>query len=130
SITMLGPNAFSNFTELTELYLSSNNISFIHDDAFEGVHKLQYLELSFNQLADFPVLRNMPKLTRLFLDNNNIRTIPDDALDLLNLTRVYKLQYLSLSHNQLADLPVLRNMPKLSSLYLDNNNIRTIPDDA
>ncbi|ELU14094.1 hypothetical protein CAPTEDRAFT_78700, partial [Capitella teleta] len=83
SITTLGPNAFRNFTELNVLHLNYNNISFIHDDAFEGVYKLHHLSLSHNQLADFPVLPNMPKLSRLYLDNNNIRTIPDDALDVL-----------------------------------------------
>uniref|UniRef100_X2B967 LRRNT domain-containing protein n=1 Tax=Capitella teleta TaxID=283909 RepID=X2B967_CAPTE len=68
---------------------------------------------------------NFTELTELDLYSNNISFIHDDAFE-----GVHKLQQLNLGSNQLADFPVLRNMPKLTYLYLNNNNIRKIQVDA
>ncbi|ELU10668.1 hypothetical protein CAPTEDRAFT_88153, partial [Capitella teleta] len=43
SITTIGANAFSNFSELVWLDMNSNKIDVIHDDAFSGLYKLSLL---------------------------------------------------------------------------------------
>ncbi|ELU04206.1 hypothetical protein CAPTEDRAFT_80757, partial [Capitella teleta] len=48
SITNIGPNSFSKFTELTHLYLGFNKIRTINDAAFEALVKLKILILHIN----------------------------------------------------------------------------------
>ena len=69
---------FSIYTSLTTLILSNNRISFISDDAFEGLSNIEELYLNENNLATFPNFNADLKFSLRILDlsRNNISYIP------------------------------------------------------
>ena len=85
---------------------------------------LEYLDLSFNQMTKLPSGLPVTLLT-LYLDNNKISNIPDEYFK-----RFSALQYLRLSHNELADSGVPGNSFNVSSLLeldLSYNKLKSIP---
>ncbi|GAB6024667.1 hypothetical protein CHUAL_009802 [Chamberlinius hualienensis] len=110
---------------LTQLDLSRNRISKLHDQMF--VESLEQLNLRDNLLGDQlnPVFttESFSKLTKLrYLDlgHNRIRAI-DDGL----FKNTENIQQLLLDHNQLNEIPIpsLRNLNNLLTLELQNNRI-------
>ncbi|EPY84072.1 lumican [Camelus ferus] len=111
------------------------NLTFIHlqhnqlkedtvSAAFKGLKGLEYLDLSFNQMTKLPSGLPVSLLT-LYLDNNKISNIPDEYFKRFN-----GLQYLRLSHNELADSGIPGNSFNLSSLLeldLSYNKLKNIP---
>ncbi|ELU07372.1 hypothetical protein CAPTEDRAFT_119353 [Capitella teleta] len=123
SITNIGPNSFSKFTELTHLNLGFNKIRTINDAAFEALVNLKGLYLYGTELEEIPVL-SISTLERLDLAWNKIRTINDGTFEaLVNLKR------LDLYGNQLEEIPVL-SISTLERLDLRDNKISTINDGA
>ncbi len=144
---------FQNFTELTELNLSANCISFVANDAFHQNKKLHTLKLSTNLLTEIDrqlfaglTVLGTGRDSILDLENNRISRIEDGAFDdLEHITGLYlarnqissidakvfpereNFTFLSLSNNQLMEIPTnLGDLPGLESLYLDNNEISEI----
>ncbi|KAM5335632.1 lumican [Glossophaga mutica] len=116
---------FEGLVNLTFIHLHHNQLK---DDgisaAFKGLKSLEYLDLSFNQLSKLPSELPVSLLT-LYLDNNKINNIPDEYF------KHFKgLQYLRLSHNELADSGIPGNSFNVSSLLeldLSYNKLKNIP---
>jgi Leucine-rich repeat (LRR) protein len=110
------------------LDLSSNSISSIGQDTWNGLPQLTRLILSRNQLTevskgDFHV----PNLKQLELDNNQISFVAADAFDdFSNLINIM------LMGNKLTryDPRWFRNTTNIYRLYLANNLIEEIPNEA
>uniref|UniRef100_A0AAX7SGV6 PX domain-containing protein n=1 Tax=Astatotilapia calliptera TaxID=8154 RepID=A0AAX7SGV6_ASTCA len=131
---------------LTTLDMSHNCISSI-DSSVKLMPKVEFLDLSYNQLSSVENLQHLYNLVHVDLSYNNLRVLEaahtrlgniktlnlaGNQLDrLTGLTKLYSLVSLDLSHNQLAQLEEIRNigsLPCLEKLNLSSNPICIIPD--
>nr|XP_019601699.1 PREDICTED: podocan-like protein 1 [Rhinolophus sinicus] len=119
--------ALSRQTHLRELYLQHNQLTDSGLDAttFSKLHRLEYLDLSYNQLAAVPA--GLPRtLAVLHLGRNRIRQVEADRL-----RGARGLRYLLLQHNSLgaAGLPagVLRPLRGLHTLHIYGNGLERVP---
>ena len=132
-------SALSNLTNLTSLYLDSNQISDI--SPLSEMNSLNYLDLCQNQISDISPLSGLTKLRLLHLDSNQISDIsPLSSLinldhlylqnnqisDISSLSEMNSLNDLDLDHNQISDISPLSSLTKLINLYLDSNQISDI----
>ncbi|KAL7713052.1 Villin [Entamoeba marina] len=106
---------------LERLHMGKNNITII-PDTLGDCQQLTYLNLSLNQIVEIPpMLNNLTGLKQLILFGNKIKQIP-------NLSNC-PLTLLNLADNEITTFPLGLNCISLQKLYLDNNNIHTIPND-
>ncbi|XP_063294637.1 leucine-rich repeat-containing G-protein coupled receptor 4 [Pelobates fuscus] len=129
NITKLPEGAFKGFSDLEELRLAGNDLSFIHPMALSGLKELKVLTLQNNQLKTVPseAMKGLTALQSLRLDANHIVTVPDDSFEGL-----LQLRHLWLDDNNLTEVPIrpLGNLPSLQALTLALNKITHIPDFA
>jgi Leucine-rich repeat (LRR) protein len=119
--------AFNGFTELEDLDLSRNNISFIDETAFVNDVKLSSLWLTNNSLTEihtstFSLLDN---LRNLDLSNNIISSIEPETF-----RSSVKLESLCLANNKLTSIhpATFKNQSNLSYLDLSGNKIWQIKE--
>ncbi|XP_041637463.1 nischarin isoform X2 [Cheilinus undulatus] len=131
---------------LTTLDMSHNCISSI-DSSVKLIPKVEFLDLSYNQLSTVENLQHLYNLVHVDLSYNSLRileaahtrlgniktlNLAGNQLDqLTGLTKLYSLVNLDLSHNQLAQLEEIRNigsLPCLEKLNLSSNPMCIIPD--
>ncbi|XP_071350092.1 nischarin isoform X3 [Trachinotus anak] len=131
---------------LTTLDMSHNCISTI-DSSVKLIRKVEFLDLSYNQLSSVENLQHLYNLVHVDLSYNSLRvleaahtrlgniktlSLAGNQLDrLTGLTKLYSLVNLDLSHNQLAQLEEIRNigsLPCLEKLNLSSNPMCIIPD--
>src|SRR5437763_292397 len=79
-----------------------------------GLTKLQYIELSNNQVADLKPLEKLTALSALYLSGNKIA-------DITPLAGLTKLSSLALGKNQVKDLAPLAKVTRLRTLELKDN---------
>ncbi|KAG8007179.1 Nischarin [Nibea albiflora] len=131
---------------LTTLDMSHNCISII-DSSVKLIPKVEFLDLSYNQLCTVENLQHLYNLVHVDLSYNSLRvleaahtrlgniktlSLAGNQLDqLTGLSKLYSLVNLDLSHNQLAQLEEIRNigsLPCLEKLNLSSNPMCIIPD--
>ncbi|XP_043977674.1 nischarin isoform X2 [Gambusia affinis] len=131
---------------LTTLDMSHNCIGAV-DDSVKLIPKVEFLDLSYNQLSSVENLQHLYSLVHVDLSYNclhsleaahtrlgNIKTLSlaGNQLETLSgLSKLYSLVNLDLSHNQLAQLEEIRNigaLPCLEKLNLSSNPMCIIPD--
>uniref|UniRef100_A0A8C9EPM9 Negative regulator of reactive oxygen species n=1 Tax=Pavo cristatus TaxID=9049 RepID=A0A8C9EPM9_PAVCR len=123
-IMRLDSSVFTNLTQLLELNLERNYI-FEIDQAFEGLQRLQRLNIAYNYMTcivDF----NLTQLRVLNVSYNII-----EWFLALESDDLFELEVLDLSHNQLLFFPVLPRQSKLHSLLLKDNEMsfyQLLPD--
>lgn len=82
------PMEIYQYTELRELNLSKNKISYLSDE-FNNFQKLQKLNLGRNKLQFFPlIICQLGSLEELYLDRNYISKIPDQISFLEHLSKL------------------------------------------
>ncbi|KAI5212630.1 Podocan-Like Protein 1 [Manis pentadactyla] len=126
-ISKVPRGALSRQTHLRELYLQHNQLTDSGLDAttFSKLHCLEYLDLSYNQLAMVPT--GLPRtLAVLHLGRNRIQRV-----EVARLHGARGLRYLLLQHNQLGTtgLPAgaLRPLQGLHTLHLYSNGLDRVP---
>ena len=122
-LTFLESGTFSSLTNLTELYLATNNILTIEDGTFpSSLNVLELQENKFNFL-DENQFNNMPLLTRLDLRSNRISELPDDVF-----ANNVKLDYVNLDSNRIGwiNKAVFRDTPLEIQITVSNNELKTI----
>nr|XP_034979615.1 podocan isoform X1 [Zootoca vivipara] len=150
-ISEISRNDFATTYFMEELNLSYNKItsSQIHREAFRKLRLLKSLDLSGNNLNTMPygfpknllslklkvneissiprhTLSGMSKLQELYLSNNKLKVGSIYSGSWQDLT---SLKTLDMAGNQLASIP--SDLPEsLEYLYLQNNKITTVPEDA
>ena len=149
NLTSISSDYLNQLVALKSLLLRSNRLRSIPD--VEGPkHTLKQLDLSFNELANFPELTALgTSMVELDISyNRNVKSIPTEKLiHLANLTTLIAvglglvrfpdvrpvretLEHLDLRQNQIVqiDLEVLKELSKLKTFKLDDNNIGTVPN--
>ncbi|MGE0882914.1 MAG: COR domain-containing protein [Blastocatellales bacterium] len=130
------PPEFGALTELRELRLLDNQLAAL-PDTFWNLTKLRILGLGGNCLTDLPAaIGQLQELKILGLGDwvylrgknyasatgNKLTTIP------LELTRLTKLQWLSLANNQLTSVPAeLAQLRNLQVFDLTSNRLKSVP---
>ncbi|XP_075404179.1 podocan-like protein 1 [Tenrec ecaudatus] len=146
-VTEIFPLTFGEKPALRSVYLHNNQLSNagLPPDAFRGSEAIATLSLSSNRLRYLPPSLP-PSLERLHLQNNLIAKVPrgalsrqtqlrelylqhnqltDGGLDATTFSKLRSLEYLDLSHNQLAEVPA--GLPRtLAILHLGRNRIRQV----
>lgn len=123
-IRSLGSNEFLNNTKLEYLDLSYNNIGSLRIDTFRGLGLLKSLNLSWNEIAEIPEdsLLPMPSLTHIKLARNYLTKVGH-----LKSTSLMELD-MSYCEISVIGKDSLEGLPSLVKLILSNNLIAHIPD--
>ena len=111
-------------SNLQELQLNNNKLSFSSTTALTSLAKLKYLDLSFNQIGSLPNdLERLSSLNHLNLSNNSLEVLPSSICSLSSLV------VLKLSHNRLSALPehIGDHLQNLTELTLDSNRLNHLP---
>ena len=108
------------------LWLDDSGISQLRSGDFEGLHGLEFLDLSNNDLIALPagVFDGLWSLELLWLSDNRLRLLSGDAFD-----ELAALRDLRLDGNELLRLPagVFDELSELSGLALDGNELEALP---
>ncbi|TFK15332.1 V-set and immunoglobulin domain-containing protein 4-like [Platysternon megacephalum] len=125
-IHSLWDNQFIMYRSLEKLLLQHNEIQSILPHAFAGLSKLKMLFLSHNNITELKprVFQDLHHLEWLMLDNNRIaKILPATFVGLKSLYFLYML------NNSLSSMPntsICAEMPKLSWLELEGNQIQAL----
>ena len=110
------------FHKIRKLTLSNTHISSL-DTGFQNFHNLRYIDLSHNELAEFPILE-IPRLQILKLGYNRIQEVTN--VDHLAI------EQLDISNNEIDDISALRELIAVQSslrvLKLNDNKVCTVPN--
>ncbi|GAB1293382.1 Podocan-like protein 1 [Apodemus speciosus] len=119
--TGLPPNTFHGSEAVTTLSLSSNQLRYLPPSLPAS---LERLHLQNNLISKVPrgALSLQTQLRELYLQHNQLT---DSSLDASTFSKLSSLEYLDLSHNQLATVP--EGLPAtLTILHLGRNCIRHV----
>lgn len=123
-ILYIDDGAFLGLFCLHELDLSYNNISSLSEDVFEGLANLRKLSFRHNQLKEFPDASKLYHLNTLDLSSNEITALK-------RLPALPELSSLNLSFNKISAIKsnAFVNLTSLTELLLNNNNLGWIEPD-
>uniref|UniRef100_A0A8C4VV64 Uncharacterized protein n=1 Tax=Gopherus evgoodei TaxID=1825980 RepID=A0A8C4VV64_9SAUR len=130
-ITDIKENAFNGLRDLRTLLLDQNQISSssISDNSFSELRKLQVLVLSNNALRNIygTWFKNMKDLMRLQLNGNQITNLTDSSFGTACL---HRLRSLDLSNNFISYIEknAFQHLPQLKEMDLSRNRLTLIPD--
>ncbi|KAJ3561557.1 hypothetical protein NP233_g10120 [Leucocoprinus birnbaumii] len=114
------PSTFSNFQNLSALNLSNNRLKAI-PEVVTQIKTLRDLDVSFNDLETLPDnIGDLTQLDRFLFLGNTVPKIPDSFYNLR------RLEYVDCRRNQLVDLTIVMNLPRLKHLYADHNAIHLL----
>lgn len=120
------PDLRRGFRHVTRLVMTYSNFSEAHSDFLLGFPALRSLDLSHNQLDEFPTaIGDMRFLKHLDLSDNLIEL---DATDKRRLANLRRMEHLVLENNPLHLAPDISRMPNLRSLLLSRTRISTWPE--
>nr|XP_044995219.1 podocan isoform X1 [Jaculus jaculus]XP_044995220.1 podocan isoform X1 [Jaculus jaculus]XP_044995221.1 podocan isoform X1 [Jaculus jaculus] len=121
------PGAFSELSNLRELYLQNNYLTDegLDNETFWKLSSLEYLDLSSNNLSKVPA--GLPRsLVLLHLEKNAIWSVGADVL-----TPIRNLEYLLLHSNQLRAEGIhplaFQGLKRLHTVHLYNNALERVP---
>lgn len=134
NISRIGVDSFpTRLDQLTDLYLSGNDVEYVESMVFDKLPGLVRLDLSNNNIQNFSD-RAFPaenKLQVLNLSRSfHNHSFVDVALSFLQTGNHVHLTALDLSNNDLVLLPVdvFTSLPNLVNLTLQNSSIISIPN--
>ncbi|XP_034174594.2 uncharacterized protein LOC117601654 [Osmia lignaria lignaria] len=123
SLTELSAGAFRTLAGLVKLSLRRNAITVVHEHAFRGLDRLEFLDLADNRLADLPdsALTPLCSLQKLDLSGNQLQVLGASWFESLD-----RLRELDVSRNGLARAAsgTLQPLPGLSVLKLSENPLK------
>lgn len=115
----LNGNEFNTMKKLEFLNISYNKIADLHPDLFKDLSNLKFLDISCNEIKTITEKVFQPLLTLLHLNlsNNKLETLDDFSFE-----KLIKLQQLDLSNNLLINVTTATlQMPSLTRLLLTGN---------
>ncbi|ESO99179.1 hypothetical protein LOTGIDRAFT_142042, partial [Lottia gigantea] len=125
----ISADTFHEFTRLTYLDLSHNNLHFLPENSFKSLWRLSTLNLANNVLTEIrnETFLGLGNLRQLFLSGNKIRYIhPDSFVGLSHL------RTLDLSNQDINIIPqnAFNGLRNVYNLNLSNNHIEYVSDGA
>jgi hypothetical protein len=144
-ISEILPGTFEKVIRLEYLDLDQNVIEHLEVDVFSGLNNLKYVFLTNNKLQylNSDIFLGLPKLEAVYVGNNRRLQVPTDGLfikshslssldisdcniisvSVQTFANASALERLDLSCNNLrsVDINILKELPKLSALYLYGN---------
>lgn len=123
-IRFLRSNEFINNSKLEYLDISYNNIGTLKGDTFRGLSMLKYLDLSWNEIADIPeeTFQEMASLTQVKLARNYLNKVghlKSTSLSILDM---------SACEISIIGKDSLEGLPSLVDINLSRNVLSYIPD--
>jgi hypothetical protein len=142
------PGTFENLNNLERIDLGNNRLQHLDSDVFSGLVKLKFINLAGNRLQYLHpnTFIGLPNIRHISLHNNSALQIPTEnnfvsssslskldisycnvsSLSVQTFTNVSALEWLGLSYNNLrtVDVSILKELPKLSELYLFGNRLQ------
>ncbi len=112
------PSDFFDFTQITQLDLSNNNLTYL-SPKFGNLKNLRALNLNNNYITQLnDGFTTMNRMVFLNLSNNPLKEFPEEILSMKNL------EVLWLNHCGLKEIPIEKmNFPKLKYLFLAGNKL-------
>lgn len=108
---------------LEEIRIEHCGMTELSQTAFQNLHKLHHLVISYNCFSDVPDNTFMnTNLTSLWMNKNCIRNIGMDAFHGIEKS----LRSLHLSNNDIEELPAIWNLQKLKTLDISGNRIKGV----
>lgn len=123
-IEMVENYAFSNCTNVMEIYLDNNNIHKLGVGIFSNTKQLTTLRILGGSLynIDVDLFSSLGKLETLVFSATGLKKLPAEAMKNLK-----KLTILYIYSNSLVDLDakgLVENLPSLAEIYLNDNDFR------
>lgn len=110
------------------LNLSNRNFKMPSDSIWLKFKNLEYLSFKNDHLTSLPAgLGNLKKLKVLDLSGNDFKVLPQSFSRLENLTELYLNDENKMDINK--SLLVIKDLPNLRILHLENDNLKSIPKD-
>ncbi len=129
SLTSLQSDDFDGLTSLVKLDLEGNALTALPVDVFDGLTSLEELVLEDNALTALPsdVFDGLTSLEQIFLEDNSLAALPEDVFDGLTT-----LNRLNLFNNSLTELPsdVFGGLDSLTNLLISGNQLAALPSDV
>ena len=116
-------NAIIKCKNLTFLNLSKNKLSSII--GIEVLKELTFLDLSFNQIFSLDGLENLTKLKFLRLQGNKVDK-QKDLLKLKGLSKLEKLFFQDVSHNEITSNPICKIPNYRSEIFKSCLNLKML----
>ncbi|XP_062890134.1 reticulon-4 receptor [Mobula hypostoma] len=129
-IPLVSSSSFSSRQNLTVLWLHSNNISVIQSGAFDGLERLEELDIGENINLKYlipTVFKGLTRLHTLHLHRCGLSDLPKGIFKGLG-----SLQYLYLQRNALERLrdDLFVDLANLTSLFLHGNRIKGLSENV
>lgn len=132
NISRISVNSFpTRLEQLTDLYLSGNEMEYVDENTFDNLPNLVRLDLSNNKFQNIS-LKPFPddnKLQFLNLSRSvHNHSFIDDVFSFLQSGKLHQLKAMDLSNNDLVFLPddILNSLSNLVNLSLQNSSIIAI----
>ncbi|XP_039748065.1 immunoglobulin domain and leucine-rich repeat-containing protein 2-like [Pararge aegeria] len=129
NITSIDIDVFKGLHRIQNIDLSGNEIKRTEQGLFARLSRLKYLNLSRNHIDDIPrfTFTDLENLELLDVSHNNLQVLPFQVFG-----QMTKLQYLDISHNKIATFLDYYFKPnrQLKSLFLNNNSLVKITSNA
>ena len=119
-------NIFNNLYDLKNLSLDHNEISLIHEFAFEGLKAIEFINLESNMITNDNLTLESNEMLHILVLKNNM--IADD----FHLNIPWSLEHLDLSYNHIARVRLFRASNQSDNiqtidLLINNNNLTELP---
>ena len=125
SIATVNGKHFKGLNKLEYLDLSNNEIDSIDRDSFKDLNNLEFLKLSSNQIEtiDSNLFKSLDTLWQLRINGNQIKFLDEKIFDILR-----NIREISLDNNKIVTIPsnLLQHNFKLEEIRLGGNKIETI----
>lgn len=129
NLETIGKKAFFGLQSLQTLDLSKNLFNHLHIGQFANMSKLRVLNLNGNHLSYLPKeIFKSTHIEMLDLSYNSFSVVPSTSLSDIGIS----LRYLSMQSNNIEhiDITTFPDIPLLQQLYLGNNKLTILPDNA